>query len=203
LDADPVAVDDLLGADKLLGPLVASGPGRRVPRAVDGDELAMRAVLGQQVSVRAARTIAARLAERFGKPLTAADGALTRLFPEAAALADADPGDLGMPVARGRALVGLARALADGALVLDPGADRPQAARVLGTLGGIGPWTAGYVAMRALGDPDTFLPTDLGVRHALFGLGVPDASADELSRRWRPWRAYAVIHLWASLTTAH
>jgi AraC family transcriptional regulator, regulatory protein of adaptative response / DNA-3-methyladenine glycosylase II len=201
LDADPVAVDAQLGADPLLGPLVLAAPGLRVPRAVDGDELALRAVLGQQVSVAGARKTAARLVERFGKPLTAPDGTLSCLFPEAASLADADPADLGVPLARGRALVGLARALADGALVLDPGADRVESARVLATLPGIGPWTAAYVAMRALGDPDTFLPTDLGVRHALLGLGVPAASADEMSRRWRPWRAYAVIHLWASLST--
>ena len=204
LDADPVAVDGLLGGDTLLGPLVRAAPGRRVPRTVDGDELAMRAVLGQQVSVAGARTLAGRLAGRFGKPLTAPSGGLTHAFPEAAALAEADPADLGLPVARGRALVGLAGALAEREIVLDAGADRESVRSGLLALPGIGPWTASYVLMRALGDPDAFLPTDLGVRHALRSLGVADHGApdaiDALGQRWRPWRAYAVQYLWSSLT---
>src|SRR3954470_898069 len=164
LDADPAAVDCHLGADPLLAPLVAATPGRRVPGAVDGAELAVRAVIGQQVSVAGARTVAARLVQAHGAPLSLGDETLTHAFPSPAALAAADPAALPMPTARGRALVGLARALAAGELVLDPGADREAATRALLDLPGIGPWTAGYTAMRVLGDPDAYLPSDLGVR---------------------------------------
>jgi AraC family transcriptional regulator of adaptative response / DNA-3-methyladenine glycosylase II len=196
LDADPVAVDEHLSADPLLRPLVAATPGRRVPGAVDGGELAVRAVLGQQVSVAGARTLAGRLVREQGAPLSFPDATLTHLFPTPAALARLEPARLPMPGARARALVGLVRALEDGRLALDPGADRDAAARALARLPGIGPWTAAYVAMRVLGDPDAFLPTDLGVRRGLDHLGV----ARDLARaeRWRPWRAYAVQHLWAA-----
>ena len=175
-----------------------------MPRTVDGDEIAIRAVLGQQVSVAGARTAAGRLAARYGKPLTAASGGLTHAFPDSGMLSEADPADLGLPAARGRALVGLAGALAAGAIVLDAGADREEVQAALMALPGIGAWTASYVAMRALGDPDAFLPTDLGVRHALRSLGVLEharpAAVDALAQRWRPWRAYAVQYLWSSLT---
>ena len=202
LDADPVAVADVLGADPLLGSLVRSRPGLRVPGSVDGAELAVRAVLGQQISVAGARTLAGRLVARCGQPLSeplAGDGGLTHLFPEPAAIADADLA--AVPAARRGALSNLARALAVGEIVLDPGADREEAERKLVALHGIGAWTASYVAMRALGDPDAFLPTDLGVRRALVRLGQPGdpASATALAERWRPWRAYAVQHLWAAL----
>jgi AraC family transcriptional regulator of adaptative response / DNA-3-methyladenine glycosylase II len=201
LDADPVAVDGLLGADPLLAAHVSAGPGRRVPRTVDGAELAVRAILGQQVSVVGARTLTARLVARFGKPLTTPDGTLTHLFPEATALADADPAELGVPAARGHALRGVASAVAEGRLCLDPGADRQEAIANLLALPGIGPWTAQYVAMRALGDPDAFLPADLGVRRALVGLDQPGdpASAAATAQRWRPWRAYALQYLWGTL----
>jgi AraC family transcriptional regulator of adaptative response / DNA-3-methyladenine glycosylase II len=200
LDADPMAVDALLASDPLLRPLVAAAPGKRVPRTVDGAELVIRAIIGQQVSVAGARTTTARLVARFGKPLTTPDGTLTHLFPEADVLADADPADLGMPVGRARALVTVARATADGALCLDPGADRAASIDALRSLAGIGDWTASYVAMRALGDPDAFLAGDLGLRRALERLGeVADpASAARLAQRWRPWRAYALQHLWAT-----
>ena len=196
LDADPVAVDDALAADPLLAPLVRRAPGRRVPGAVDGGELAVRAVLGQQVSVAGARTLAGRLTAALGEPLPdglAADGALTHAFPTAAALAAADPADLPLTRARAHAVRTLATALSDGSLALDPGADRDDTRERLLTLPGIGPWTAEYVAMRALCDPDAFPATDLGVRKALGRLGSADPE------RWRPWRAYAVQHLWASL----
>jgi AraC family transcriptional regulator of adaptative response / DNA-3-methyladenine glycosylase II len=209
LDADPLAVDATLAADPLLAPLVAARPGLRVPGAVDGAELAVRAVLGQQVSVGGARTLAGRLAAEHGAPLadalpscaTAQQAQLTHAFPTAAALAALDPDQLPMPRARGRALVGLCAALADGALVLDPGADRETTRAELLALPGIGPWTAEYVAMRALGDPDAFPASDLGIRHALARLDQPhDArAAAALSERWRPWRAYAALHLWATL----
>lgn len=208
LDADPVAVSGQLGADPLLGPLVADEPGRRVPRAVDGAELALRAVLGQQVSVSAARTLAARLAFLCGTPLPdplveGEDGGLSHLFPEPGAVAEADLYSLGMPASRREALRALAAALSSGDLVLDPGADRAEAEERLLAVRGIGSWTASYVAMRALGDPDAFLPSDLGVRRALGRLGAASdpRSAEALGERWRPWRAYAVVHLWASLET--
>jgi AraC family transcriptional regulator, regulatory protein of adaptative response / DNA-3-methyladenine glycosylase II len=202
LDVDPVAVVDLLGADPVLAaPLVRRAPGRRVPGTVDGDELAVRAVLGQQVSVAGARTLAGRIVSRLGRPLPEPDGGLTHLFPEPAAIADADPASLAMPAARRDALRDLARAFDSGEVVLDPGADLIEVERGLLAIHGIGPWTVSYVAMQALGDPDAFLPTDLGVRRAISGLGHASdpASIAELAERWRPWRAYATQHLWASL----
>ena len=198
LDADPAAVVDRLGADPLIGPLVRAAPGLRVPGSVDGAELAVRAVLGQQISVPAARTGAGRLVAEHGEALPRPRGAVTSLFPTSAALAAVDPARLPMPRARAVALVGLCRALADGELRLDAGADRAQARRSLLALPGIGPWTAGYVAMRALGDPDVFLAEDLGVRHALRRLGGPDdlRAARAVAAPWAPWRSYASQHLW-------
>ncbi len=198
LDADPEAVDAQLAEDPVLTPLVAKAPGRRVPRTVDERELALRAVLGQQVSTAAARTHAGRLVAALGEPVDDPAGGLTRLFPSAAAVAEVDPATLAMPATRRRTLVGLARALADGAVDLDPGADRLRARADLLALPGIGPWTVETVAMRALGDPDAFLPTDLGVIQLARRLGLP-AGAGLLAHaeRWRPWRAYAVQHLWA------
>lgn len=194
LDADPGAVDEQLGADPRLAALVAARPGLRMPGAVDGAELAIRAVIGQQVSVAAARTTAARLARQYGAPAPTTDGVTLR-FPPPAVLADVDPATLPMPRARASALVALAAALADGKVVIDPGADRQDVTAALATLPGIGPWTAAYVRLRALGDPDTFLPTDLGVRRALERLRGVGVDAE----RWRPWRSYALHHLWASL----
>jgi AraC family transcriptional regulator, regulatory protein of adaptative response / DNA-3-methyladenine glycosylase II len=198
LDADPDAVAARLGADRLLGPLVRAVPGLRVPGSVDGDELAVRAVLGQQVSVPAARTGAGRLVAEHGEQLARPRGAVTALFPSPAVLAALDPERLPMPRARARALVGLCRALADGELRLDPAADPTEARRRLLALPGIGPWTAGYVAMRALGDPDVFLIEDLGVRHGLRRLGGPEDPGEARSRAaaWAPWRSYASQHLW-------
>ena len=206
LDADPRAVAEALGGDPVIGPLVRRAPGRRVPGAVDGAELAVRAVLGQQVSVAAARALAGRLTAALGAPLPpalAADGAgLTRAFPAPAALAAADPARLPLPRARARTLVALAAALASGDLALDPGADRAQARARLRALPGIGAWTAELVAMRALGDPDAFPAADLGLRRALARRGQPDdpRAVAALAARWRPWRAYAAQHLWATLT---
>jgi AraC family transcriptional regulator of adaptative response / DNA-3-methyladenine glycosylase II len=199
LDADPAAVESVLGGDPLLAGLVRRHPGLRVPGTVDGHELAIRAVLGQQVSVAGARTLAQRLTVRYGKPLTAPDGALTHLFPSAAALAEADLSDVGIPGARARALRAVAAAVADGGLDLEPGADWDAARATLLALPGIGPWTADYVAMRALGDPDAFPETDLGLRKAAAALGVSAADLAGTSHRWRPWRAYAAEHLWSSL----
>jgi AraC family transcriptional regulator of adaptative response / DNA-3-methyladenine glycosylase II len=201
LDADPHAIDEVLGADPVLGPLVASAPGRRSPGHVDGDELAVRAVLGQQVSVAGARTIAGRLARRVGTPLPEPDGGLTHAFPTAEQLVQMNPDDLPMPAARRRTLLHLSDELATGKLAIDPGEDRVELRAALLALPGIGPWTADYIAMRALGDPDVFLATDLGVRHAAarFGLDASPGALAALAERWRPWRSYAVHHLWTSL----
>ena len=208
LDADPEAVTGYLSADPVLGPLALANPGRRSPGHVDGNELALRAVLGQQVSVAAARRLGARLVAAYGKPLSRPDGPLTHCFPEAETLAAADPAALPMPRSRALALTGLASALASGELVLDPGAERDRAEAVLLALPGIGPWTASYIRMRALSDPDAFLPTDVGVLDALSRLGAIPAgtpraraakAAAALAENWRPWRSYAVHHLWAYL----
>ena len=201
LDADPETVVEHLGDDPLIGPLVRATPGRRVPGATDGFELAVRAILGQQVSVAGARTLAGRLVVAAGRPLGAADGSLTHVFPTAAALAEAPDAAFSVPVRRRDSLRRLSTAVAEGALDLEPGSDRDRTRVRLEALPGIGPWTASYVAMRALGDPDVFLPTDLGVRHVLEGLAAwsgPDAAA-AVSERWSPWRSYALMHLWGSL----
>ncbi|MEV5505723.1 AlkA N-terminal domain-containing protein [Streptomyces orinoci] len=200
LDADPEAVDAQLCTDAHLAPLVRRAPGRRVPRTVDGGEFAIRAVLGQQVSTAAARTLAARLVTAHGEPLTAPEGGLTHLFPTAEALADLDPAALAMPAARRKTVRGLVTALASGELRLGIDSDWSAARAELVQLPGIGPWTAELIAMRALGDPDAFLPTDLGVRRAAARLGLPGTPA-ALTRQaaaWRPWRAYAVQYLWAA-----
>jgi AraC family transcriptional regulator, regulatory protein of adaptative response / DNA-3-methyladenine glycosylase II len=203
LDSDPHAIVDVLGRDELLGRLVRSQPGRRVPGHVDGLELAVRAVIGQQVSVVGAATVAGRLVAEHGEELDAPLGGVTHLFPSAAALAGAEPERLPMPRARARALVGLAAAVDAGELELDPGADRAAAERRLRALPGIGPWTAAYVAMRALRDPDAFMATDLGVRRALERLGRDGRSraAERVAEGWRPYRAYATQHLWARLAS--
>jgi AraC family transcriptional regulator of adaptative response / DNA-3-methyladenine glycosylase II len=199
LDSDPHAVAEILGDDSLLGPAVRRHPGLRVPGHVDGGELAVRAVLGQQVSVAGAATLAGRLVRACGEPLERPLGTVTHLFPSAERLAAVDPASLAMPRSRRAAVLGLARALADGTLALDAGAERDDARRRLLALPGIGPWTADYVAMRALRDPDAFLPTDLGVRRGLEALGQDSsaAGAAAVAERWRPYRAYAVQHLWA------
>jgi AraC family transcriptional regulator, regulatory protein of adaptative response / DNA-3-methyladenine glycosylase II len=201
LDSDPWAVAEALGGDALLGASVAAMPGRRIPGTVDGHELAVRAVLGQQVSLAGAATIAGRLVHAYGEPLAQPLGAVTHVFPTAAALAGADPEKLAMPEGRRRCLLSLARALAVGQVVIDAGADRDDALQSLQSLPGIGPWTLNYIAMRALRDPDAYLPSDLGIRHALERLGQdarPGPSL-ELAERWRPYRSYAVQHLWATL----
>ena len=200
LDADPVAVDELLRQDPALAPYVDKHPGRRVPRAVDGAEFAVRAVLGQQVSTAAARTHAGRLVTALGEPVTDAEGGLTHLFPAAPALAGMDPESLAFPRARRTTLTTLAGALASGEIDLGPGGDWTRARRRLAELPGIGPWTVETIAMRALGDPDAFTATDLGVRMAARQLGLPatPAALTRHSAAWRPWRAYAVQYLWAT-----
>lgn len=196
-DADPVAVDAHLAADPVLAPLVAARPGLRVPGHVDGAEVAVRAVLGQQVTVVAARTAAARLVAAHGRPVEAGIPGLTHLFPDAATVAALAPEEFRMPRARGRALVGLCAAIASGDVVLDRGPDRGDVRRTLLALPGIGPWTADYIALRALGHPDVWLPTDVGVRNALARHSA--AGTDITPEGWAPWRSYALLHLWTSL----
>ncbi|MET8126875.1 AlkA N-terminal domain-containing protein [Streptomyces sp. NPDC005065] len=198
LDADPVAVDDQLRADPLLAPLIDKAPGRRVPRTVDGAEFAVRAVLGQQVSTAAARTHAARLVAAHGVPVDDPEGGLTHLFPTPEALACLDPEQLALPRSRRTTLTTLVGALADGSLQLGTDSDWEKARAELIALPGFGPWTVEVIAMRALGDPDAFLPTDLGIRRAAEELGLPSTPAALTARAaaWRPWRAYAVQYLW-------
>ncbi|WP_328751594.1 helix-turn-helix domain-containing protein [Streptomyces sp. NBC_00285] len=200
LDADPVAIDDQLRTDPLLAPLVDKAPGRRVPRTVDEAEFAVRAVLGQQVSTAAARTHAGRLVTAHGEPVDDPEGGLTHLFPTSEALAAVDPDSLAMPRTRRATFTTLVSQLADGSLQLGVESDWSQTrARLLG-LPGFGPWTVDVIAMRSLGDPDAFLPTDLGIRRAAQELGLPSTPAALTARAaaWRPWRAYAVQYLWAT-----
>ncbi len=201
LDADPEAVDDALGADANLAVLVRKSPGQRIPRTVDEPELALRAVIGQQVSMKAARTHTARIVEAYGRPVTDPAGDLTRTFPSVEELADIDPTRLGFPQSRRRTIVALIDALRNGDVVLDVGCDWARARRQLLALPGIGSWTAEVVAMRALGDPDAFPAADGGVRQAAERLGLPTETRSlvEHSTRWRPWRSYATQYLWTSL----
>jgi AraC family transcriptional regulator, regulatory protein of adaptative response / DNA-3-methyladenine glycosylase II len=194
LDADPVAIDDQLSTDPLLAPLLSKRPGLRVPGHVDGFEAAVRAVVGQQISVAGARTILGRLVDRYGDRVC--DGAeLTHLFPTPSAIAAADSDALPMPRSRGRALVALAAAVQSGDVVLDRSADRASVRESLLALTGIGPWTADYIALRALGDPDVFLAGDLGVKQGLSALGAT-GNPVEIAAAWRPWRSYALMHVW-------
>lgn len=198
LDADPTRVDEALADDALLAPHVAARPGLRVPGCVDAGELALRTVLGQQVSVAGARTLTARLVAALGEPTPWG----LRAFPSAAAVAGAGVDGLralGLTGARASALAGLARALDEG-LDLGPGADRERARAVLVALPGIGPWTADYVALRGLGDPDAFPVDDLVLRRALGGLSPADAR--RRTEPWRPWRGYAAQHLWTGWSAA-
>ncbi|MBV8955198.1 MAG: DNA-3-methyladenine glycosylase 2 family protein [Solirubrobacterales bacterium] len=201
LDADPEAVAAVLGRDQLIGPLVARSPGRRVPGHVDPHELAVRAVLGQQVSLAAANTLASRLVREYGATLARPRGGVTRLFPSAATLAAVKPEHLPMPATRRRAVLTLARSLASGELRLEADTDPREARRRLLALPGVGAWTAEYIAMRALRDADAFMAGDLGVRRALVRLGVADRARaiTEAAERWRPYRAYGMVHLWSAL----
>jgi AraC family transcriptional regulator of adaptative response / DNA-3-methyladenine glycosylase II len=193
LDADPCTIDALLGADPQLGPLVAKRAGLRSPGAVDGFEMAVRAVVGQQISVRGARTLLGRIAAEHGT--RAFDGLGYRMFPSAEEFAAIDAATLPMPKARARTLLAVAQACASGELSLDPGADRDRERARLLALPGIGPWTADYLRMRAMNDPDVLLATDLGVRRSAerLGIGVSDGR-----HSWAPWRSYAGHHLWAA-----
>lgn len=199
LDADPNSISLHLSHDPKLRKTVAAMPGLRVPGSFDGFELAVRAILGQQVSVKAATTLAGRLAAAFGEPLAEPDGDLTHHFPTPDRLADAPVAAIGLPARRAATVNTLAIAVASGDVVLDGTADLPGTKERLLALPGFGPWTVSYIAMRALRDPDSFLPSDLGIKHAFERLGIdPRSNRDE---RWRPWRSYATLYLWASLAT--
>ena len=201
LDADPEAVIDVLGQDTHLGALVAKAPGQRIPRTVDESELALRVVIGQQISMKAARTHTARLVEAYGSTVDDTNGQLTHVFPRIDQLAEIDPSHLAFPKSRQRTLISLVRGLADGEVVLDPGCDWNRARQQLLALPGVGPWTTELIAMRGLGDPDAFPVTDLGIQYAAKAVGLQDdaQSLTAHSARWRPWRAYATQHLWTAL----
>ena len=194
LDADPDAVDATLGADLALSAMVKTEPGVRVPRAVDGFEMAVRAVVGQQVSVAGARTTLTRMIRAAADPT---EPGLVG-FPLAETVAELPDAAFGMPVARRDTIRRLAETVAAGKIDLEPGADRAESAARLVELPGIGAWTAGYVAMRAIGDPDVFLPTDLAVRRGAAALGLPTSpkALEAHAEQWRPWRSYALIRLW-------
>ena len=185
-----------------LGPLAASAPGLRLPGAMDGFEVAVRAILGQQVTVRAATTIAARFATALGEPFETPHATLTRLFPEASRVAACEPAEiaaLGIISARARAIVALAREVAEGRLRLEPSAPIDATVAALEALPGVGPWTAQYIAMRALAWPDAFPHPDVAVLKAMAQRSGAQALRD--AEAWRPWRAYAVLHLWKTLET--
>ena len=201
LDADPAVIDSHLAADPLLAPLVARHPGLRVPGAWDPFELAVRAMVGQQISVAAATTVTGGIARRYGSPLVNPDGDPRFLFPTAARLAEAEAESLGMPGKQALAIVGLAKAVAAGDIALDGAGGLDRTIGRLCALPGIGPWTAHYIAMRALREPDAFPAGDLGLQRAagLPGGRLSAKQLSELAENWRPWRAYAAMHLWTSL----
>jgi AraC family transcriptional regulator of adaptative response / DNA-3-methyladenine glycosylase II len=194
LDADPIAVDAVLGDDPALAPLVGKRPGLRSPGALDGFETAVRTVVGQQISVSGARTVLGRIVAQHGE--TAFAGEPWRLFPAPEALSDADPATLPMPKSRARSIAALAAAFRDGSLALDPGTDRDAARATLLALPGIGPWTADYLMMRTVANPDVLLASDLVIRRAADELGIDLADG---CPGWSPWRSYATYHLWAHL----
>jgi AraC family transcriptional regulator of adaptative response / DNA-3-methyladenine glycosylase II len=203
LDADPEAVTAHLSEDPALTTVVNDRPGQRLPGTVDPHELAIRVVIGQQVSLGAAATHSRRLTETHGTPIASSiavhDGSLTHLFPTSEVLAELDPTTLAMPRSRARAVVDLARSLAQGKVDLDPGSDPARSRHQLASIAGIGPWTCEMVALRGLGDPDAFPATDLGVTRTAACLGLPTKAGPLTAHAetWRPWRSYAVTHLWS------
>lgn len=199
LDSDPGHIAEHLGSDPLLGPLILQAPGLRLPTAFDPFEQAVRAIVGQQVTVKAAVTIVGRLVQRLGETLDGdMEGQPTRLFPTPEALADADLAGIGMPGKRVETLQRFAAACASGALALHVDNGAEDLVKRLCALPGIGPWTAEYVALRAFGDPDAFPTADLGLLKSPVW-GAEGITARDLQRRaeaWRPWRAYAAVYLW-------
>ena len=201
LGADPARIAAHLGGDPRLAKLIAAHPGLRVPGAWDGFELVVRAVLGQQVSVKGATTLAGRIVTAWGAPSKLAREGLTHLFPTPAVLASADLAKVGLPRARAETIRAVSIAMRDGALTLGSSRSLEETVTHLTALPGIGLWTANYVAMRACGEPDAFPSGDLGLRKA-YGHGITARALEERAEAWRPWRAYAAMHLWMSLGQA-
>jgi AraC family transcriptional regulator of adaptative response / DNA-3-methyladenine glycosylase II len=201
LAADPDAIALQLVKDPTLAPLVAARPGLRVPGAWDGFELAVRAVLGQQITVPGAIRLAGTLVTRFGERLREPDGALTHVFPDPAALIGADPASMGMPRSRGAALLAVAAAVVADPHIFAAGRSLEEAIAQLKALPGIGEWTAQYIAMRQLREPDAFPAADIGLMRAMAdseGLRPTASALLARAETWRPWRAYAAQHLWSS-----
>jgi len=201
VSARPDVIDAQLALDPLLAPAVARRPGLRVPGAFDGFELAVRAILGQQVTVRAATTIAGRFAAAFGDAIATPHAALTHLAPSARRIARASVDEIasqGIIQTRARSIIAIAQEIESGRLTLEPGAPTAATISQLVALPGIGAWTAHYIAMRALRWPDAFPTGDIALRNALGG--VTASRADELSQPWSPWRSYATLHLWSAAT---
>jgi AraC family transcriptional regulator of adaptative response / DNA-3-methyladenine glycosylase II len=198
LDADPATIDAALARDPKLARSVRRIPGMRVPGSFDGFELVLRAIFGQQVSVSGARTSLGKLATIYGTPIDPPIGTITHVFPTPTQVAELPPDAFRMPRARAEAIRRVAALVAEGTLDLSGNSPGEDTLHVLGEVRGIGPWTLAYVAMRALRDPDAFIAGDLGVRKGFEALGLPATPKELLHRaeRWRPWRAYAVMHLW-------
>ncbi|NWA69335.1 AlkA N-terminal domain-containing protein [Pseudomonas reactans] len=205
LDAQPQLINPQLATDPLMAQLVAARPGLRVPGTWDGLELAIRAVLGQQITVVAAIRLAGKLVTQYGQPLATPHAGITHVFPTAEVLAAADLATLGMPKARGRTLSGVAQALLDDPHLFEPQANLKAGVARLVALPGIGDWTAQYIAMRQMREVDAFASGDIGLINALVALeGGPVSPRQLLARAeaWRPLRAYAAQHLWTSLQRA-
>ncbi len=204
LDADPHAIAQALGDDIRLRPLLHARPGLRLPSGWDGFEIAVRAVIGQQVSVAAARTLTARLAQRHGTPLAMPFAGLSHLFPTPDALADADLTEIGLTRARADTIRGLSRALLEGRVDFNPERTLEDFTARWVALPGIGPWTAHYMALRALGHPDAFPADDLVLQKAVptDGVRMTAKALQARAEAWRPWRAYAVIHVWKASMAA-
>lgn len=202
LDADPVAIDDLLGSDPVLAPLVDKNPGSRVPRTVDPAECALRTVLGARTSTAAARAATSRLVAAYGTPITDPDGGLSHLFPDSEALAAQDAASMAVPLACRTTFAAVVAVLATGELDLSAGSDWQRARTQLSSLPGLEPRTVETIAMHALGDPDAFAPTDDQVRQGAhrLGLDTDPAALSQRSSAWRPWRSYAA-QLFRATTT--
>jgi AraC family transcriptional regulator of adaptative response / DNA-3-methyladenine glycosylase II len=201
LAADPLPISEHLATDPVLAPLVAKRPGLRVPGAWDGFELAIRAVLGQQITVVAAVRLAGRLVAAHGRPMKKPDGDLTHVFPVPAALAAADLAVLGMPRSRAATLSAVAAAVLADADIFGANRELDEAVQRLRSIRGVGEWTAQYIALRQLREPDAFPALDIGLMRALANGEGRRPAADELlarAEKWRPWRAYAAQHLWAA-----
>lgn len=204
LNARPDVINKHLGRDKILGPMIKGNPGLRVPGAFNGFEMGLRAILGQQVTVKAATTLAGRLVAAFGDPMVTPFPDLNRLTPLPARIAEAGVDDLakhGIVSARCKSIIALARADVAGSLSLESGVHHNLDAAIkrLAALPGVGPWTAHYIAMRALRWPDAFPKGDIALLNNLGGITAKEA--DEMSQAWRPWRSYAVLHIWQNPTT--